>query len=173
MTVLASLLAATLALALLGWWSRAHIRERAKYRLHREEFFSRAKALIENEGCPLEVALTLRYLGETMNRFLVLGFIVCAAITRGRLARRRPGRLSVLLEESPREIQKAFYGAFHEALLAVSYRSVLFGNLIRARSAKQPDQVDKTVIGDLIRYGKRHDKSRFELLDHGLCLKAA
>jgi hypothetical protein len=177
-SVLVALVCATVTLALAGMWARAHLSRREEYRHHRDRFFSLARDLIQAEDCPIELALALRILGGSMNRFAVLAILVCSAVTRGRLPRLEPpAGFSAALKDSPKPVLAGFGDAYKAAVRAVSYRSVLFGALIRRHYCGNhgPGNVDQAVIGEVVRYGTRHEIPEFleSTAGGGLRLKVA
>lgn len=153
--------AATLALAVGvgGLWARTSLRQWAAYRRHRDRFFVLAKELIGSDDCPLELALAMRQIGATMNDAAVLGIVLFMASTRWKV-RPRPGRLSEIMEKSPASVRKRFTAAFREACLAVSYRSVLLGGIIRKglnNTNDRPNEADQAAASPLVRHGLRHN----------------
>jgi hypothetical protein len=176
---LLTIVSAALVLCLAGLWARARLTRRQDYRLHRDKFFVLAHDLIRSDDCPMELAVALRHFGATMNELAVLAILVRASIVGRWRSRPKPKPLVAALENSPRAVRTRFWDAYQHAVLAVSYRSVLFGPLIRRHYCRNhgsatPAPADKGVIGEVVRCGERHESPRYiEWVNGGLRLKAA
>jgi hypothetical protein len=162
----------SLAVGLLGAWATARIRLRHKYRLHRDKFFAIAEEIIKAEDCPLPLAIILRDLGANMNSLMVVALLVCSVATRGRLPRFKvePEVLHSVIDDAPREIREKMRTAYVQAVLAVSYRTLMFGSMIRRHYCKDHNHsgVDEAVIGKVLRYGERHNRPHYLKTASGL-----
>lgn len=163
-SVLVTLVCATLGLALVGLWAKAHLSQREEYRRHREQFFSLARDLVQAEDCPIEVAIALRSLGAAMNRFAVLMILLYSAVTRRSVPWLKPPDAFVAaLKQSPKSLRAGFSEAYKSAVHAVSYRSVFFGAIIRRHYCGNhgPRNADQTTIGEMVGYGERCETPDF------------
>jgi hypothetical protein len=166
-----AILAAAVLVAAVGVWAQARLVARVSHRTYRGKFFAVASEIIPSEECPLELAFALRVLGSGLTSSAVLRIIIFDVLTGGRFA--RPSKpILTAFEDAPKAVKKRFREASGFALTAISYRSVVFGPLIR-RKLNGGNSVDKSMLGDVVRYGERHDVPSFlECTEGGFRLKA-
>lgn len=147
-----------------GGLAMLNLKQREKYRRHRGRFFGLATEIIRLDDSPIEIAFLLRSLGATMDDFSSLFLLVLRAAFNYSPPV-RDDHLDKLLagaDGAPRHVKKKFVRAYEEAVTTVSYRSILFGGLIRrdlCKPPRKPDGFIPGVLSGLVHRGEKHSKN--------------
>lgn len=131
--------------------------QRDLYRRHSKRFFIKTEKLIANPEFPVEGSFLLRALSYGLGMSHLPWLLAFSPVRRAvlcgapQLVNSALDRIEVSIQAAPDEVRRQFCDTRDEALLALSYRSLLVGHRLRKSMQNRPnhnsrEQGDKVIV---------------------------